>query len=251
MAILTVNGVLNENTITGLTTVVAPNSGSWSDLSGETWDQWFRWQNDTATTLTWLTNIVDFGESREFVIEIDADIAGTATYYVYTSDTGAFAGEQTETTVAPGASGIQSFSGRFLMIGISVAYVPDAGAPEIRAFEFTANLNTISIYLNNQNTADLSGTTDAKTLPLGRTVSKVLNGQLTSTATGGEYVVTDYVLSGYFETEGIPVGAVTNKSSTTEITVAFYESGFTNSTFDCVVQALPEQYRSGPNLALR
>ena len=189
MAIVVPNGKYQVDN-TGTTVVSGPTSGDWTTVPA-TWAGYTGWLT-APSTLTWLSNIVDMGSVLTFTIEIQANIAGTVTYHVYTSSTGDFAGEETTVTINEGDTDIPAFTGRFVLIGIEVAYVNSEGIPTIRSFKYIASTNTNTVYLSDINTADLDGITSNKELVFDRGSSKVVNISLTGHK-ADEYFVADYV----------------------------------------------------------
>lgn len=246
MAILTENSIL-ETQPDGTQTLVSANTGTWADFSS--WDAWRSWASAPAT-LNHLTPIVDFGTSQTYTISAEATITGTATYYVYTSDTGAFAGEQTETTIAPGATDTPAFTSRYAMIGISVAE-SQSGIPSISAFNFVASTEAIRVELNDIVSSGLTGTVSSRTLSLPATVSAVLNMNLTTQSAEG-YVDTDYVVTDYFEAGEAAIPLIVDKSRTGPAVRFINTSGTSiDTTFDAALVVLPQQYRNNDNLKVR
>lgn len=246
MAILTENSIL-ETQPDGTQKLVSANSGTWADFSS--WEAWRSWASDPAT-LNHLTPIVDFGSTQTYTITSEASIVGTATYYVYTSDTGAFAGEQTETTIAPGATDTAAFTSRYAMIGISVAQ-SQAGNPSISAFNFVASTEAIRVELNDIVSSSLSGTVSSRTLQIPNTVSAVLNMNLTTQSAEG-YIDADYIDADYFEAGEAAIPLIVDKSRTGP-NVRFINTSGTSidTTFDAALVVLPQQYRNNDNLRVR
>lgn len=246
MAILTENSII-ETDSQGNQRVISANTGTWADLS--TWDSWRSWSTAPAT-LNHLTPIADFGSEQTFTLTADAVITGTATYYVYTSSTGAFAGEQTETTIAPGATDTGAFTGRYIMIGISVA-ATQAGIPSISAFDFVASTESIRVELNDVVSSGLSGTVSSRALSLPETVSAVLNISMTTVAPEG-YIADDYVDTDYFEAGVAAIPLIVDKTRTGPAVRFINTSGTSiDTTFDAALVVLPQQFRSNDNLRVR
>jgi hypothetical protein len=256
MAIITANGIFDEQN----QRITSPHTGTWNDLGvGDdsaganlitTWDEWTSWTFEPAATLNHLTEITDLGENAYFNVTWTGNIVGTPTFYVYTSTTGAFAGEETTTTVNVDDTDIEAFYGRYVMIGISVALDPAAGPSEIIAFDFTCSGNRFDIQQFDINSADLSGSSSARQIAMPRTVSKVLS--VVMTAQADQYVESSYVASDYIE-DGVPGFPITVTKTRTAPTVTFVNTSGNrvDATFDIRLTVLPEQYMDGANMLVR
>lgn len=250
MAILTPNGFI-ETQEDGTQRIVAPNTGTWNDLSGSTWDTWRSFTLTPAATLTWLTEIADLGEQTFFTVTTTADIVGNVTYYVYTSSTGEFAGEEDTTVIVPGDENIFGFFGRYCMIGISVDYDPGQGDPAIRAFDFTCSGKFLTLLISNQNSSELDAYGSARVLPMPKPISRVINAQIT-THISEDYVAADYVAADYFETGESTYPSIVSKGVDNLIVKFITPAGAaTDAVFDAVVYCLPELYMNGNDLSVR
>ena len=232
---------------TGTVTIVAPNSGEWSDYTS--WEDWNSWLAEPEPTLRWLTPTVDLGRSTGFCINTDLVCSGTVTYYVYTSNTGAFAGEEIETVVEEGDTNITAFSGRFVIVGLEIDRVESEGIPTIFSFSWTSSSRSQTVYLNGVNSTDLSGKTQSRVLNIGRPTAGVLNIQLTPYITD-PYVVDGYWADSYAILGGLPSAGIRNKSASPEICFTL-EGEFIDAIFDAQVLAFPEQFMSGRNISIR
>lgn len=250
MTIITVNGSV-ETQLDGTQRVIAPNSSTWADLSGITWDTWRSYTGEPSDTLTWLTLPLDLTSQSFFTVTTTADIAGNVTYYVYTSSTGVFGGEETTEVITPGDENIFGFYGRYVMIGISVEYDPAQGQPAINAFDFVASGKFLTLLVSDQDSSTLDSFGSAKVLTVPQAVSRIFNAQIT-THISEDYIVDDYIAVNYFETGTTAYASIVSKNRN-DIHIKFTNAGgnVTNTVFDAVVYALPELYMNGNNLSLR
>lgn len=155
--------------------VYAPNAGTWSTLT--TWAAWSNWSAEPAATLIWGVEPIDLGELRTFNLIIETQAQGEVTYYIYTSTTGAFAGEETETVIAPGDSDVSGFSGRYIVVMISVAQT--TGTPTIYSTQIRASTESNTLTLSDVDTSTLSGTTAGRVLLLPKPIGAATNMQIT------------------------------------------------------------------------
>ena len=91
-----------------LSQVLPNNTGTWADVT--TWEAWTTWTTEPVSTMTYVGDIVDLATVRGYCLKIITDAVGIVSYDVYTSDTGAFAGEETVTSIASGATSVPSFT---------------------------------------------------------------------------------------------------------------------------------------------
>jgi len=251
MALPSFNGTLDElNSV-----ITAPNTGTWADIGSgtdfETWDDWKNWST-TPGTLTWLTDILDLGESAYFNLELTVEAVGTVSYSVYTSPTGAFAGEETITAISSTDTNISAFYGRFVAVLITVT--PAGGStPQITAVSTKASSERFSILKYDLDTTTLTGTTSGGfEIPVGRSISKVLSMRITPQQPG-PYFEADYVADDYVQTNNPAYPAIASKSNTAPKVVFTTDGGaYTNSIFDIELQVLPEMYvNETGNLSIR
>ena len=252
MALPSTNGVVDtaNNAITG------PNTGTWSQLGSgtdiATWDEWNIWST-TPSTLTWTTDTLDLGSIQDFNLEVEIEAQGTATYTVYTSTTGAFAGEEVSTVISAGDSNIAAFRGRYAAVIISVPYDSSQGVPQINSVSLRASTTNFNILLTDLNTIDLAGSvSQGFTLDLGRIVSKVRSMRITPLSPE-PYFTTDYVATDYIGEPVPAIPSIKDKDRTSPKVTFITDTGtFTNSSFDVEVNVMAEQYvDSNGNLTIR
>jgi len=240
MALPTQTGVVNPFT----NSIEPQNTGSWTDL-GSTWDESPNW-NPTATELVWISEPIVLDASQTINLVIESSAQGSVEYEVYASDTAAFAGEETVTTIAQGATGVSAFSGQYFYI---VATVTNTSVlPLLEAFDITTNQKTSTkLSLNDIDTSTLDGTVSARELDFGRTVSGVKNLQITVKE------VSDFTLESYvtdYPTSNTLLPRIVNKT-TPSIALVGLDNVPRDAVVDVVAEVLPEQYMAGNNLLIR
>lgn len=234
------NGLFDAN----LGYVIPPDAGEWTTVS--TWADFVQWSMVPASPLIWALDIVDLGEIKTFNLKLITDADGLVSYKIYTSDTGAFAGEETVTTINQNASNITAFTGRYVWIEVFVAAT---GGPAVLygvEFEITEQVNKFS--LNNIDTSTLGGTASARTLVLPKAVSGVTNIQITPKSVPNyqlDVYVTDY------PTCNTVLPRVVSKTSPYQIALIGLDNIARDAVVDILVEYLPEGYMSGNNLLVR
>lgn len=258
MSILTPSGVFITDE-TGRSIVVGTSSDQWSDKTS--WSTYRRF-TETAADIEWLTPGLDLGSVVDFVISAEISCIGTPTYTVYTSSTGAFAGEETEISIVPGGSlsGV-FFTGRYVMIGITITANESEGIPVLESFNYTASTRGNMVYLNSVYSGDLDGTVSARELSLPRGASKIVNVSLTAHKADG-WVEADYFTpyedlgypylpdEVYIEEPKIPVAGIVSKNAISPKIAFTLNEEFTESTFDAQLMVLPVMSRSGKNITV-
>ena len=155
--------------------IFSPNTGTWADLT--TWDDWANWATAPTDPMIYGIECIDLGRSQVFNLIIETAAQGDVTYYVYTSNTGAFTGEETTTVIQPGDTDVPGFSGRFVIVMLSVAQT--VGTPTIFSTIVRASTESNTITLNDVDTSLLSGTTAGRVLSLPRVIGAATNMQIT------------------------------------------------------------------------
>lgn len=226
--------------------VEAPSTGTWADLT--TWNDWATYNTAAPDYLYWLADILDLGEVKQFCLSITTEANGLVDYYIYTSDTGAFAGEETETIILAEDTGIPALSGRYVWVGVRVEQL---NAPqEITGIETRVIEGRVKFSIDNVDTTTINdGSSQGYLLPITRSVGTITNVQITPrevTPFQLDVYVTDY------PTSSVVIPVVTNKSSDS-ISFALY--GLDNlprdAIVDVLIEYLPEMYMQGRNLRVR
>jgi hypothetical protein len=155
------------------------NTGTWADVTS--WTSWQSWNNQRANSMIVVGTVTDRGSVGYFNLKTSADVTGNIAYSVYTSNTGAFAGEETVSNITPNSGNIAAFYGRYYSV---VANVTDpSGAIELRSLNVTSLNSRFDIQFNDVNTGTLSAgpnNSGSRVLPLPRSISAVLNMQVTA-----------------------------------------------------------------------
>jgi hypothetical protein len=199
-----------------------------------------------ASPLIWAVDPVDLGTSKTFNLRIQTVADGLVSYKIYTSDTGAFAGEETITTINPGDSGVAAFSGRYLWIEVFVAAT--SGVNVLYGIEYAISEKPNKFSLNNVDTSTLSGTSSARTLELPKAVSGVTNIQITP-RTVANYTLQTYVTD--YPTCNTVLPRVLSKTAPYQIALMGLDNVPRDAIVDLLVEYLPEGYMSGNNLLVR
>jgi len=255
MAIPSFNGVFD----TSLQKIQTTNGSTWADLGPgdsagantiQSWADWTNWTPAPVSPLTWVTETIDLGETAYFNLTWNITCVGTPTFTVYTSTTGAFAGEETSTTVNRDDTDIEAFYGQYVALYISVAQDAGGPPPEISAFDWVASGNRFDIIQFDINSADLLGSSNARQIAMPRTVSKVL--QMNLTAHTSSYVEDSYVASDYIQDASPGFPSIVSKTRTApEVTFVSTSGTRVDAIFDITMNVLPEQFMDGDNLTVR
>lgn len=238
LSTVTVTGFIDEAT----NTILPNNAATWAEYSGTTWANWTAWTGTPADPLVWITDILDLGTVQTFNLNIETQATGTVSYTVFVSDTGAFAGEESETQINPGDTNIASFSGQFVAVAVSVA--ADSGPTVIETMSLRTNNQTLSLKFSDIDTSTLPGTVDARVLESDRAISGILNMLITPKE------VVDYSVDAYVTntpTSKTVVPRIVDKSQLTFALVGV-DNQPRDAVVDIVVEALPLQSMSGNNL---
>lgn len=239
---ITVNGLFDEPS----QKITAPNTGTWADLVS--WDEWNTYVTDPPDELFWLTDIQDLGSEQDYCLTVDTQATGLVDYYIYTSNTGAFAGEETEHIILLEAAAVPSFRSRYFQVGVGVELL--TVAQEITQITVTVIQSTNRLSVNNLDTSTINdGSTLGLVLPLGRTVGTITNIQITPQECAA-FTLDVYVTDNPSSRVVIPT--VTSKTGES---VSFTLTGLDNEPRDAVVDVLveylPEMFRSGNALRVR
>lgn len=224
--------------------VVPLDTATWADWTA--WEDLSRWISAPEDELVWIIDRVDLGRETYFNLNIQTRAIGQVSYKVYTSTTGAFAGEETETVIAYNATDVAAFYGRYYMIAVYVANTDNIQILE--NVEVNANTNTFSISRSGVNTSTFSGTAAARVIPLSRNVSHIwsVSVQPVATAYTQDVYVTEYPSA----TTLIPT--VVNKTrSGPSIKLIGLDNVARDAVIDYEIIAMPEQRMDNGNLVSR
>jgi len=228
--------------------ITTTNQSTWADLT--TWADYTTWINDPVTPMTFVSQVTDLGEALHFNLKWSITCVGTPTFTVYTSTTGAYAGEETSTTINVDDTDVPAFYGRYVQVFVSVAFVASEGIPEISVFDFTSQNTRLEIVQNDINSTTLTGDSSARAIAMPRTVSKVLSMQVTPHASS--YVDDSYVADSYIDDTAPGFPAIVSKTRTgPQITFVSTAGTKVDAVFDITMNVLPEQFMDGRNLTIR
>jgi hypothetical protein len=241
---ITPNGIFLETE----SRVVAPNTGTWSDLSGSTWANWTSYTQIAPTYLYYLLDAQDLGTVQDFCLTISTQANGIVDYYVYTSDTGAFNGEEVEHEILSESEGVNAFTARYFQVGLRVEKISDAQTINTVQVQVIRSRNRFSI--DNVDTNDLvDGSTLGYSIPLPKPVSKITNIQITV------HEVTPYILDVYVAKEPMSqqlLAKVTSKSAANpSFALVGIDGQPREGVVDILVEYLPEMYMDGNTLRVR
>lgn len=228
------------------------NIGIVVPLDTATWSQWTSWNDQSRwisapeDDLIWIIDRVDLERETYFNLSITTQAVGRVSYKVYTSTTGAFQGEETETVIAYNATDIPAFYGRYFMLAVYVSNIDNLQILE--NVEVSANTNTFSISRSAVNTNTFGGTTAARVIPLSRNVSHIWS--VSVQPIGTSYTQDVYVTEYPSATTLIPT--VVNKTRTgPTIKLVGLDNVARDAVIDYEIIAMPEQSMVNGNLVSR
>lgn len=226
--------------------VIRPaSSDTWTAHSSLTWDVWTSW--DTPNTeIVWNADIIDLGRVKSFTLNITTVSTGLVDYKIYTSNTGLFAGEETETIIEHGGNETpNSFTGQYVLVIVIATY--QATELTLTSIETIPQADTIlELAYKDLDTSTLTGTSSARTIALTQQVSTILEIIVTP------HEVTSYNLDLYVsstQTSTYVVPKVISKDSTGPvIALVGLDNKPRDAIVDVLIKALPIQKLVGNNL---
>jgi hypothetical protein len=228
------------------------NIGIVVPLDTGTWSAWTSWADQSVwisapeDDLIWIVDRIDLERETYFNLTIQTKAVGRVSYKVYTSTTGAFQGEETETVIAYNATNVPAFYGRYFMVAVYVANIDNLQI--LQNVEVNANTNTFAISRSGVNTNTFSGTTSARVIPLSRNVSHIWSVSVQPVATS--YTQDVYVTEYPSATTLIPT--VVNKTrSGPSIKLIGLDNVARDAVIDYEIIAMPEQRMDNGNLVSR
>jgi len=223
------------------------DQGTWADIAALTWADWEAWTVNPADFMWWVSNPINFDAVQDFNLKIVAEANGIIDYYIYTSTTGEFDGEEVETEILNGAQDVAGFTGRSVIVAAKVNKT--VGINKLTGINITATTLPISENLVDVNTSTLSGTVTARQLVLSRNYSKISDISVSCreiTAYNLDLYVSNYATS----TTLIP--RVVSKSRTAPtIALLGIDGSNKDGIVDVVISGLPQQYMRVNNLLIR
>ena len=163
---------------------------TWTTYS--TWDAYTSWISNFADPLVYVLEPLDLGRDGYFNLTIETIAEGEVSYKIYTSSTGAFTGEETETVIANTATDLSAFQGRYVVVAVYVAST--STVPTISNVVVKPNTSTYSVTRSGVDTSTLGGTVSAREIDFSRNASHVWSVDIKadSTAYNQDVYVTDY-----------------------------------------------------------
>lgn len=202
---------------------------TWSSFANVVaWSGWRTWNAQPANSMVVVSSVQDRGVTGYFNLRTTADVTGNIAYSVYTSNTGAFAGEETISNITPNTSNIAAFYGRYFAV---VANVTDpSGQIQLRSLNIESTNNRFDIQFNDVDTQNLAAGDESgtKILPLSRTISAVTNMQVTAhnpTAGTTTYITTANGPTGYIVNYTGPSTTLSNIVTSSGATVEYLITG--------------------------
>lgn len=228
-------GLLDINT-----GAIKPQSrGSWSQLAGKKWSSWQNFQLDTETIL-WTSERIDRGVVEYFNLNIESDFDGSCEYLIYVSETGVFAGEETEYLIQDGNYNVSAFYGRYVYVTARVV------GREFRSMVITTSNTKSTFYLSNIDTSTLGGTVSARTLSPNLPISAIIDMQI-QPKTATSYNVNLYVSDTATSTALIPM-VISKTMPTPSFVMRGIDNDPRDGVVDIVITALPRQVMTAGNL---
>lgn len=230
-------------------TIYPESDSTWEGLSTRTWAGWTEWAYSRSPLIIWPTPALFLGNNPATVnLEITCVSTGIVNYKVYTSDTGAFAGEEVLTDIAHTAGSVPAFKARFIQVVVYSNQVLDSTVTitniDVRAKTPVAT----ELIINDIDSAGCEGTNLARVIPLPQPVGTIVDIKVTPREVPA-YALDVYVTNTPTSTYVIP--KVISKSNTAP---TFALVGIDNqprdAVVDIIIKSLPNTYMSGNNLVI-
>jgi len=227
--------VLDVDQVTG--SLQAEDTTTWAELGSTTWGNLVQFSQSTIEIRTEISDF-DLGEPVDFTLDIQAETQGTISYYVYTSSTGEFQGEELETLVEEGDS-INSFRGQFVKIQAR------SSSRKISDITVTVNTEPFTQRLLAVDTSQLPGTSQARTLELATPVSGVVEITI-DPLPAPTYIQDLYVTNQKTSTVLVPV--VLSKTQTPQFQLVGLDNVPRDGVVDITVVGMPQMTMTDGNL---
>ena len=238
------NGYYDYNT-----RIIYPTSTStWSGLASTTWDNWKEWAYAVNDQIIWVTSPIFIGNSPEpFNLEITCESTGDVSYKVYTSNTGGFNGEETETVISHTALSVTPFRASYIQV---VVYADKANGvtPTISEISITTRKPVpIEYVINDLDSSTCGGTQTARVIPLPAVIANIIDVRIMPRETASPYNLDVYVTATPTSTYLIP--KVISKSATNPtFALVGVDNQPRDGIVDIVIKSLPNTRMDGNNL---
>ena len=238
-------------------TIKAKGVGRWGSLKSTKWTAFNSYVN-TFLPIRWTSDKIDTGEIAYFNIAISSEFTGSLSYRIYVSDTGEFAGEETEYVIQNGDSQITAFYGRFVYV------TAECTGTELKQMRITTDKETVEYTYRDLNTSTLSGSSSLRILNLDNPISLITEMVITPRAPSA-YAVDLYVSSSATSTLLIPI-VISKTAGGSYMAAGYYVDDYFASSFgasfalygidnqardgivDISLKGLPRQVMAGGNL---
>lgn len=226
-------------------TIYSASTGNWNGLSSTTWANWTRWAYTTNDQIIWRCQpiIRPNPTSQNLTIICVAD--AVVSYKIYTSETGAFAGEESLIEVPTGATNVPSIKATYTLV---VAYADKILNPPTITFLQAQFVDPVTrtLTLNSLNTSTLGGSQTARVLPVPAGLGTILDIKITPQEVTA-YALDVYVTNTPTSTYLIPK-IISKASAAPTIALVGVDNQPRDGLVDVVVTALNPTYMSGNNL---
>ena len=220
-------------------TIKAQGFGRWGNLQGTSWNTFNSYVN-TFLPIRWTSSLIDTGEVDYFNIAISSEFEGSLSYRIYVSETGVFAGEETEYLIENGNTNISAFYGRFVYV------TAECTGTELVKMQITTDKEMLEISLKNVNTSTLGGTVSERILTLANPVSLITEIAIHPQA-ATVYAVNLYVSN--TPTSQVLIPVVKSKAGTTPSFVLYgIDNDPRDGVVDITIKAMPRQVMASGNL---
>lgn len=226
--------------------IMPTGTSTWSGQSGKTWSNWREWNYNYSKQVVFYINGIELGLTpKNFTLRINTSSNASISYEVYTSNTGAFAGEETKTVISPNQTGITGFNGA--KCKVAVIATATGGMPIIDSITYSyTTVGEKQLSFSQINTAALTGSSSSRILNLNTNVGGITNVNIQP------YEVTAYAVDAYVTATPTSTYLIPKVISSTSTSLTFALVGVDNQPRDGIVdiylQTLPMQYMEGNNL---
>lgn len=227
----------------GSRTIYPASTSTWSGLTS--WDSWTNWAYTTNNTIIWHTQPMSLGlNSTNVNLNITCVSTGQVSYRVYTSNTGAFAGEETETIIANDATNVPSFRAAFIKVVVYATKLTQAlNIQEITVTAKTPTANTL--YFNDIDSSQLQGTITERKIPVSG-IGTILDMKIMPHEVAA-YPLDVYVANTATSTYVVPK-IISKSASSPSFALVGMDNHVRDAVVDIVLRTLNPCYMSGNNL---
>jgi hypothetical protein len=228
-------------------TIYPISAATWSGLASTTWATWTEWAYSTADTIIWPTEAIFMGNNPQAVnLEIICESTGQVSYKVYTSNTGVYAGEETETVIGHSATDVPAFKARFIKVVVYSSKI-NGVTPTISQITVTAKDPKANEYfIADLDSSACAGSNTARQIPLPTQMGTIIDIKITP------QTVTAYALDVYVTNTATSTYLIPKVISKNSLTPTFALVGVDNQprdgVVDIIIKSLSSSVMSGNNL---